>query len=195
MGPSLIIFFSLLGVIGFMALFVLFAYFKEDKEKPTLCLYALTPLRKVNTLHYQTLYKLDQFMEAIKNYDNRPFKLRKAAFNRELGRIYPDCINWRGKIVLDWSFLNKKMPGIWVSWGSLPPDRQREIREKHTTLEAYQTEHSSPMTRPQDVEREFALMKPGPLYVNLENNAVLGWIEVPETELEILYLKRPVKHL
>ena len=64
-------------------------------------------------------------------YDNSIFDFGKAAFCRETGRIFPNVVTWYGTIKVDWTFLNKRYPGNYVSWGSLSEYQQEMIRSAH----------------------------------------------------------------
>lgn len=119
------------------------------------------------------------------------FDFRKASFCRETGRIFQNTINWMDIIHVDWNYLQSRFPGQFVSWGSLSRDQQAEIREAHESLEGFQIRFSSKRPAPINVEAEFALMKPGPLYVDISTKVLLGWKEVPGTELEVLIVQRP----
>lgn len=132
-------------------------------------------------------------MDEHEDFYNRPFLFRKAAFSRETGRIYPDAIDWKGSIQVDWSFLLKRFPGNFVSWGSLSLEAQRLVREKHGTISGFQTECSSEKPAPRDAEKELMYLSPGPLYVDPKTGVLLGWKRVPETPFEILVVQRPIK--
>jgi len=96
-------------------------------------------------------------------------------------------------VKVDWTFLQKRYPGIWVSWGSLNSDQQRAISDAHESLEGFQTEVSSPSPAPRAIEPEYAYTKPGPLYVDIQTKVLLGWKVVPGTELEVLIVQKPVR--
>lgn len=132
-------------------------------------------------------------MNSQSQYDNRPFAIAKASYCRETGRIFPDSITWYGAIKVDWSFISKRYPGNFVSWGSLTRETKREITECHTPFIGYQTEESSPTASPRLVEPQYALTTPGPFYVDVATKVVMGWKVVPNTSLEVLIVQHPVK--
>ncbi|GAB4225515.1 MAG: hypothetical protein Tsb0021_00370 [Chlamydiales bacterium] len=169
--------------------------FSASKPKPGLSPYTKTPLRPFTDLPYFTVSKVESYMEAQKGYENQMFNFFRAAFCRETGRIFPDAISWWGKIRVDWTFLNKRKPGNYVSWGSLLEEQKRSILEAHRGLDGFQTIYSSSKPRPRDIEREYVYKKPGPLYVNLETKELLGWKCVPETDLEVLILQKPFQRV
>ncbi len=80
-----------------------------------------------------------------------------------------------------------------MSWGSFSNDQQRAIRDVHESLEGFQTDESSANPVPRLVERRYAYTIPGPLYVDLETKVLLGWKCVPETELEVLIVQKPIQ--
>lgn len=153
--------------------------------------YTGVPLRRAIEIPYSSAEKILGFLYDHQQYDNRIFKLRRAAFCRETGRIFQNCVSWFDTINVDWTFLQKRYPGHYVSWGSLSKEQQEEIRKEHSTLEGFQTEQSSPLPAPRAIQSEFAYTKPGPLYVDLDSKILLGWKEVPGTEFEVLIIQKP----
>lgn len=153
--------------------------------------YSKLPLRRATNLSYFTTEKVLRYLYNLRQYDNRMFDLRQASFCRETGRIFQDSMTWYDVISVDWSFLQKRYPGRYVSWGSLTLEQQSDIRDRHNSLEGFQTAHSSSRSSPREVEMEFALTKPGPLYVDIYTAVLLGWKEVPGTEMEVLIVQKP----
>lgn len=119
------------------------------------------------------------------------FNLDKAALCRETGRLFPNAVTWYGTIKVDWTFLNKRYPGHYISWGSLSDYQQEIIRSAHETVEGFQTEYSSRRTAPSQVEPFYAMTVPGPLYVDLDTKVLLGWKCVPLTDLEVMIVQKP----
>lgn len=132
-------------------------------------------------------------MQAYYQYDNRPFKFKKAAYCRETGRIFQDCIDWKNKIELDWTFIQNRYDGDWISWGSLSDTLQLQIRNKHESLEGFQTEISSKFPSPRQIEPYVAYAKPGPLYVDINTAVLVGWKQVPDSLMEVLIVQKPVR--
>ncbi len=155
--------------------------------------YTGLPLRRATDLSYYSAEKVLHFMNDFHQYDNSPFKLSRAAFCRETGRIFSNCINWLDIIRLDWNFLQKRYPGNYVSWGSLNQDQQQAIRDAHETLEGFQTEVSSPTPSPRAIETQYVYTKPGPLYVDIQTKILLGWKVVSDTDLEVLIVQKPIR--
>ncbi|CUI17000.1 conserved putative membrane protein [Candidatus Protochlamydia naegleriophila] len=155
--------------------------------------YTGVPLRRATDLSYYAAEQALLFLYNFQQYDNRIFKLSRAAYCRETGRIFTECVTWMDTVKVDWTFLQKRYPGIWVSWGSLNSDQQRAISDAHESLEGFQTEVSSPSPAPRAIEPEYAYTKPGPLYVDIQTKVLLGWKVVPGTELEVLIVQKPVR--
>lgn len=184
----------ILGLILLM-LFILAVgwIFRERKPKVSLSPYTHIPLRPLTDVHYSSLAKVKMYMDAYPGYDNQMFNIFFAALCRETGRIFPNAISWTGKIHVDWAFIHKRYPGTYVSWGSLGEDQQRELREAHGTLDGFQTDYSSSSPNPKDFNPAYIHMKPGPLYVNIVTKELVGWKCVPETDLEVLIVQKPLK--
>lgn len=148
-------------------------------------------LRPANQLSYYAKERVLRFLHDFHQYDNRTFSLSRAAFCRETGRIFPNCITWFDTIRLDWSFLQKRYPGSYVSWGSLNQSQQEMIRRAHHTLEGFQTAISCPDPAPRAIDPAYIYTKPGPLYVDIDTKVLVGWKIVPETSLEVLIVQQP----
>lgn len=185
-------FFLLIATLLFLSLLMLLLRWVSGKRRVAACPYTGRPLRRALEIPFLSMYRIRRYMDANQDFYNRPFSFRTAAFSRETGRIYPDSVNWRGEIHVDWSFLLKRFPGHFVSWGSLSLEKQRLIREKHTALTGFQTERSSARPAPQEAEKELMYLIPGPLYVDPDTGVLLGWKRVPETPFEILVVQRPL---
>ncbi len=179
------------------ALFLLFAFFWftywVSTKKPGISPYSGLPLRRGSDLSYAAKEKIYRMLYDRHEYDNRIFDINRAAVCRETGRIFPDAVNWFDNINVDWSFLKRRYPGLYVSWGSLTLDQQDSIRACHATLEGYQTIKSCPHVIPKMIEPEYAFASPGPLYVDFEKKVLLGWQVVPDTNLEVLIVQKPIK--
>jgi len=150
-------------------------------------------LRRASELSFDSAVRVLRYLYNYSQYDNRIFSLQKAAFCRQTGRIFPNAINWFGKIEVDWTFLQKRHSGVYVSWGSLTEEQQEIIRGAHDSLEGFQTENSSPHPSPNKIEAKYAFASPGPLYVDLQTSILIGWKCVPYTDLEVLIVQKPTK--
>lgn len=162
---------------------------------PSLSPYSKQPLRPAADLSYQAKVNTLRYLFKLNEYYNPLFEFKRAAVCRETGRLFPEAVTWYGVIRVDWSFLNKRHPGKYVSWGSLTRDQQEAVRASHDSLEGFQTEFSSPEVLPRSIEAKFAFAKPGPLYVDIDTNTLLGWKAIPETQLEYLVVQKPVKYI
>lgn len=160
-------------------------------QPPSPSPYTKFPLRMAMDLSHESKERVLRFLFEMHQYDNPMFDFEKAALCRETGRIFPNVVTWNGTIKIDWTFLNKRYPGNYVSWGSLSDYQQEMIRSTHHTLEGFQTEFSSRESAPSRIEPDYALTSPGPLYVDLDSRVLLGWKSVPLTDLEVLIVQKP----
>lgn len=184
-------------VVAFMAVVALLAFltwfgwvmtWKKVDNSP----YTGLPLRYGREIGYYNSEKIYRYLYDMKQYDNRIFDLKKASFCRDTLRIFPDSVNWLDAIRVDWNFLQKRMKGNYVSWGSLTREQQADIRKRHDSMLEFQTEYSSPTVQPKLVEPEYVLSKPGPLYVDITTGTLVGWQIVPGTDFEVLVIQKPL---
>lgn len=155
--------------------------------------YTGLPLRFGRDIGYYQSEKIYSFLFEIKQYDNRMFDLAKASFCRDTGRIFANSVTWLGSIRVNWNFLQDRLKGQYVSWGSLTREQQQEIIRRHDSLDGFQTDISSPTPIPKHIEPQFAYTKPGPLYVEVTSGTLLGWKSVPGTDFEVLIVQKPTK--
>jgi hypothetical protein len=194
-GPVVFIFLILVAIMGAMAAFLLMEFFLSKAPKRTLSPYTKTLVWPALMIPLETREKVAIYLYQRKEYDNRPFHFKKALFCRETGRLFPDAVNFWGKATLDWTFLNKRFQGHWVSWGSLSSLQQSTIRRRHGDMSQFQTEFSSPVAHPSGVEMMYARSKPGPLYVDIDSHVLLGWQRVPDTDIEVMIVQKPIRPL
>ena len=187
------LFLGVSALIVFLLLAFYFWYSWRENDSDILSLYSKKPLRRGSDVYWVEKEKVLKYLYKKHDYANRIFDFKKAVLCRETGRIFPDCVTWWGAIKLDWTFLNKRYPENFVSWGSLSKDQQDSIRDKHPSIDGYQTYYSSQNPSPQRVEMDYAMMKPGPLYADPETGILIGWKCVPDTDLEVLIVQRPVE--
>jgi len=174
-----------------LALYCYYTYWVRARER-ALCPYTRRPMRFGTEISYTGVEKVLRFLHyEVRGYDNRIFKMRRALVCRDTGRIFPDTVSWSGRPKIDWSFIKKRYPGNFVSWGSLNPEQQQEIRESHEKLEGFQTENSSPEPAPRAVTPEYAYTIPGPLYVDPQTKVLMGWKCVPNSPFEVLVIQKP----
>lgn len=187
-----VIWFSFAILVTFLLLLAVFFIGSWiTKNQVALSPYTKKPLRLGSLIPYDTAEKVLRYLFFMRQYDNRMFDVRKAAFCRETGRLFPNAVSYFDTISVDWTFLEKRYPGSYVSWGSLSDEQKEIIRRSHHSLDGYQTEFSSRNSAPRLVEAEFAYAIPGPLYVDLEKRVLLGWKCVPDTDLEVLVVQKP----
>lgn len=164
-----------------------------ERENSSPCPYTGRPLRFGSEIHWMTAEKVLRYLYHQRDYYNQMFDVTRAALCRDTGRLFPNAMTWYGTIKVDWSFLQKRYPGTFVSWGSLTEVQQLKIRDRHASLEGFQTEFSSPTSSPRAIELDYVYKKPGPLYVDIDTGILLGWKIVPDTELEVLIVQRPLE--
>lgn len=183
------------GVVLFLVLFGLVFYFfysfiafhRTSDPSP----YSGMPLRPGKELTYSVQNIINSYLNSLHDFDNRPIDFSKASFCRETGRIFSNSITWSGAIKVDWSFIRNRYRGHFVSWGSLSPEKQKEIVDAYPVMYGFQKEMSSKNPSPRLVEEAFALTKPGPLYVDPDTKILLGWRIVPDTDFEVLIVQKP----
>lgn len=181
-------------LLTFLLIFgVFWLWWWVNRKEASLSPYTGLPLRRATSLSYFSLERVYRFLHEHEQFDNRLFDIKRAALCRETGRIFPDCITWYDAIQLDWNFIQKRFPGSYVSWGSLIEQQQESLKVAHGSLEGFQTQNSSSQASPRLVESKYALEKPGPLYVEIGTGTLVGWMCVPETELELLIVQKPLK--
>jgi len=185
-GFTLLLVFLLILISFFVATWV-------RRNAVSVCPYTGLPLRRGSELPYEGARKILQFVYDRQEYDNRIFDIKRAAICRETGRVFPNCVTWLDRIDVDWTFLKKRYPGNYVSWGSLTLEQQSAIRKLHDSLESFQTEISCPDPSPREATPKYALTKPGPLYVDIDTKTLLGWQLVPDSDFEVLIVQKPKK--
>lgn len=189
----------LVGLGILLSFFLLFGAFWLGgwlhRREASLSPYTGLPLRSALGISFFALERMYRFLHEKHQYENRLIDIKRAAFCRETGRVFADCITWYGVIRIGWNFIQKRFPGDYVSWGSLSEQQQDIVRSSHDTLEGFQVNFSSPIPSPRLVESKYAMEKPGPLYVEIKTGTLVGWMCVPETELEVLIVQKPLKYI
>ncbi|MEC7839468.1 MAG: hypothetical protein VX777_05475 [Chlamydiota bacterium] len=190
-----VLFFSFFILFIFSAFAVLAVVtYRLQNQKRSLCPYTNKPMWRGEDVPLSSVEKIMRFLYyKVHSYENRVFPMRRAMVCRDTGKIFPFCVSWWGFQTVDWKFLQKRYPGVYVSWGSLSKEQKDEIKKYHRSLEGFETEFSSMNPSPRDVEKRFAYSKPGPLYVDLDTKVLLGWKCVPDTLFEVLVVQKPEK--
>lgn len=188
-----VVLFSFGVLFLFLALFAAFWFTLWFSGRPGVSPYSGLPLRRGEDLSFAAKEKIYRMLFDMHEYDNRLFDLNRAAVCRETGRVFFDAVTWFDSVFVDWTFLKKRYPGNYVSWGSLTDQQKQAVKGMHQSLEGFQTEKSSPNPAPRMIEPEYAFEKPGPLYVDWETKVLLGWKEVPDTNFEVLIVQKPIK--
>lgn len=186
--------FALVGGLLF-AFFVLFGLlwvgYKKTGIRGNLSPYAKCPMRLGADVAKTVALMVNAFLSEQSQPDNPPIDFTRASYCPETGRIFPDSVTRSEQILLSWDFLQRRSPGIFVSWGSLSEEEKGVVRLLHGEIEGFQTEKSSQNLRPESVESDFALTSPGPLYIDRRTKVLLGWKKVPGTHFEVLVVQRP----
>lgn len=179
---------SIFGVIFGLILVGWWVQRQRDSVSP----YTGSPLQRAEYFTFYAKEQILRFLYEHHSYDNKMFKLNKAAYCRDTGRIFENAVTWYDKVFIDWSFLQKRLPGNWVSYGSLSEDQKLKLKRIHGSFRGFQTTFSSQRPSPRDVEPDYALAKPGPLYVDIDKYTLMGWKIVPGTDFEVLIVQKPV---
>lgn len=186
-----VLFFSFFAILFILFLLLRFSW-KREIQRGDLCPYTKQPMRLGMDVARSLAAHVNAFLiEQPTEGDNRAIEFDRAAYCPETGRIFPDCVTVSEQVVLSWDFIAKRSKGTFVSWGSLSEEERGVARLLHESLDGFQTEASSLRPRPQDVEEDFALLSPGPLYIDRQTRIVVGWKKVPGTYFEVLVVQRP----
>lgn len=191
-GLTLVVFGFFLFVFCFLLVLYALYSFWIFPSRVARCPYTKKPLRYGEDVKLPSVEKIMRFLHYdVGGYENRVFSMKKAMVCRETGRIFQDCINLFGHPAIDWTFLQKRHPGTWISWGSLREFQKEEIFHVHREIEGFQLERSCPHPAPRNITEEYIYEKPGPLYVDLKTKTLLGWKSVPGTIFEVLVVQKP----
>ena len=189
-GAIFIIFFSMFCVLLAMGGLLFFGWWVTQK-RGSLSPFSKRPMMLGIDLPFSIRRQIEEYIKSLPQPENQPIDISKAAICRETSRIIKDAV-FRGEIIrLGPRFMNDRYPGNWVSWGSLSQQQQGIVKLHHREVSGYQMEHSSRNRRPQEAEQYYAVMKPGPLYVDVSTNTFLGWQAVPGTYFEVMVIKKP----
>ncbi|MEM1283441.1 MAG: hypothetical protein AAGG81_07795 [Chlamydiota bacterium] len=191
-GENVLLFsFLILGVFFSLFVIAIFTYRLQNQKRVT-SPYSGRPMRRGEDIPLSSVEMIMKFLYyEIHSFDNRVFPMKRAVVCRETGRIFPYSISWWGFYHVDWTFIQERYPGVYVSWGSLSHEQQQEVIEVHESLEGFQVEHSCSDPLPQNITRKYCFLKPGPLYVDLNTKVLIGWKCVPDTIFEVLIVQKP----
>jgi hypothetical protein len=179
--------------ILFIMFSLLWLSWKREFRRGDVCPYTKKPMRLGLDVARSLAAQVNAFVEELPQPDNPPIDFDRAAHCPITGRIFPLCVSTTGEqIFLSWDFISKRTKGTFVSWGSLSEEERGVVKLLHNSLEGFQTEQSSLRPRPQDVEEEYALLSPGPLYIDRQAKVIMGWKKVPGTYFEVLVVQHPV---
>jgi len=185
-----VLFFSVFLIFGVFG-FLLWVGWWVSTKRGSPCPYTKQPMKLGMDIVPSITRQVEAFMLSHEQPENMPFDFQFAAICELTGRIFPDCVK-RELVRIDWSFLRKRYPGNFVSWGSLDEIEQSTIKLCHESMTGFQTERSCASPMPEGIDSYHALLKPGPLYVDRQTKILLGWKEVPGTTFEVLIVQKPI---
>ena len=190
-GAVVLLLFSFFLVIAVLGVLLWYGWY-ISKTRGAVCPYTKGPLVLGVDVAPTMRTFVDSFLLAHTQPENEPFDFSQAAICERTGRIFPNCVSRGERIHLDWTFLQKRYPGNYVSWGSLSQIEQWSVMARHESMHGFQCESSFTATFPKDIDIYHAKKKPGPLYIDRQTKVLLGWKEVPGTRFEVLIVQKPL---
>ncbi len=124
---------------------------------------------------YPSAEKIHLFSSQLSVPENEEIDLSKAAFCRQTNRIFPNAITVFDEINVRRDYLSKYYSSKLTPWFLLSDAFRKEIENAHSSLDGFQIGKS---------------LKPGPLFVDKKNRTLVGWKQIPETEMEILVIQK-----
>lgn len=184
---------SFCGILFMLGALVFFSWW-WPRRPGALSPYTRRPLKFGTDVASSVRIYVQEFILSHSQPENPFFDFALCSICPVTGRIFPDTVTKRGRVHVDWTFLQKRYPGRYVSWGSLSELQRATLRLCHPSMLGFQMEHSCPRPLPSDIDAFHAVMRPGPLYVDLNTKILLGWKEVPGTNFEVLIVQKPEYH-
>jgi hypothetical protein len=188
---AIFLFFFALAFLVVIFFFLFWFGWFVTRTRGSVSPYSKQPMMFGTDMPLSIARQIEEHMKTLPQPDNPPFDISQTAICRETGRIFQNAVGKTGVIVIHPNFLQDRLRGNWVSWGSLSDIQKGIVRLHHMSIEGFQTEQSCPKPRPEDIESYYAFSKPGPLYVDVITKTLLGWQLVPGTNFEVLVVKRP----
>lgn len=186
----IVVFFSFFTILGILFLLLWVGWKKEGRRGDT-CPYTHEPMRLGCDVAASLAAYVNAFLQEQQKPDNPDIDFGYAAYCPKTGRIFPHCVQAGEQVSLSWDFLKQRYKGAFVSWGSLSEEERGILKLLHEYIEEFQIEKSSPEFRPEKIEEEYALLSPGPLYVDKATKVLMGWKKVPGTYFEVLVVQKP----
>lgn len=174
----------------FVVFFLLFLRKREGRRGDT-CPYDGGPMSFGMDIARSLAATVNAFLQEQSQPENPCIDFTHASYCPRSGRIFPNTVIRGDRIRLSRDFLQKRWPGMYVSWGSLSEDERGVLRLLHDSLEDFQTAASSSNPLPERVEQEYIQASPGPCYVDRQKKHIIGWKKVPGTYFEVLVVQRP----
>ncbi len=125
---------------------------------------------------YPAAEKIALFMQAEKQV---PIDWEQATFCPDTRRIFPKSLNQLGAVALPspyWRGVYDK-PSL-TAWLFLTDEQKDEMFQLHGAIKGFQLGHQK---------------RPGPLFVDLKSKTLVGWKQVPDTDIEVLIVHYPEK--
>ena len=184
------VFFSFFGILIILISLLWIGWKKEGRRGDT-CPYTRESMRLGCDVAASLAAHVNAYLQEQQKPDNPDIDFGCAAFCPKTGRIFPHCVQAGEQISLSWDFIRRQYKGSFVSWGSLSEEERGIVKLLHEYVEEFQTEQSSPMLRPEEIEEEYAFLAPGPLYIDKATKVLVGWKKVPGTYFEVLVVQKP----
>lgn len=175
---------TFLGILLFTGLICLFFaigwYFTN--RPGTVSPYSKRPMAPGSAISFRSIEKIEEFFDEIQSPENHTFDLERAAVCRQTGRIFPNALTKFDVVTLNRDFLSSVCPGNYIDFETLGPRERAIILAKHQDLEGFQIGD----------QRTKLYGEPIPsLYVDIATNTLIGWKNVPGTELQVLVVQKP----
>lgn len=185
----------ILGLFFFIGIYFLFIIILQNnllsnKGKSP---FSGLPLRKGGELSFFAEKKLHEFYMSLPRHFNQTPKLDKSTICTSTGRIFPNSISKFGATSNPKDIFLNYPKGDYILWQELSDPLKKTIIENHDSIKGFQINQLPKYTKEQPLNHKFAHIKPGPLFVDLKTKALLGWKEIPETNLETLVYQPPTK--
>lgn len=183
----------ILGFIFALLSFVLWMSWKREGRRGDVSPYTKSPMRLGGDVARSLAEQVNAFLEEQPQPGNPPIDFELCSYCPITGRCFPLTVSPPPfeQVSLSWDFIKRRSSGTFVSWGSLSEEERGVLKLLHDSVDEFQTENSSSHPRPEDVEEQYALLSPGPLYVDRQTKILLGWKRVPGTYFEVFVLQRP----
>ncbi len=132
-------------------------------------------LAKGEEILYSSAEKISLFFSELPETENASIDMSKASFCKKTGRIFPNTINSFDQIDVSLNYLKAYYSSKLTPWFRLSEEDKDAILRAHDSLDGFQMGKG---------------IKPGPLFVDKKNKTLVGWKQVPGTEMEVLVTQK-----